>query len=107
MLRLLSRLLPEGKDLLSQCLALVHTRLELQALQLLLAKQRLLDALIFLLLAWLLGAIGLALLSALVILWAWESYRWPALALLGSLYFLGSLGLLRKARQIFQATGRS
>lgn len=100
MLGLLSRLLPEGKDLLSQCTALIQTRLELQALHLLLAKKRLLNALLFLMLAWFFGAVGLALISALVILWAWEAYQWPALALLGSFYFLIGLGFIRKTKQI-------
>ena len=87
----LSRLLATALELAKVPLTLLGTEVELGA-------HRLFDGLLWGSLALMLLGVGIAMLSGLVILLCWESYRLASVAALAACYLLAGVALLRKAR---------
>lgn len=95
----LSRLLATALELAKVRLTLLGTEVELGA-------HRLFDGLLWGSLALMLLGVGIAMLSGLVILLCWESYRLASLAALATCYLLAGVALLRKARaQLVSVSG--
>jgi uncharacterized membrane protein YqjE len=95
----LSRLLATALELARVRLALLSTEVELGA-------HRLFDGLLWGSLALMLLGVGIAMLSGLIVLLCWDSYRLVSLAALATAYLLAGSVLLRKARaQLVSVSG--
>lgn len=95
----LSRLLATALELARVRLALLGTEVELGA-------HRLFDGLLWGSLALMLLGVGIAMLSGLIVLLCWDSYRLVSLAALATAYLLAGSVLLRKARaQLVSVSG--
>ena len=98
-LGLLAEIFPSGKRLAANCISMFQIHLELCILQWLQEKRRMLDALFLLSLAWLFLMIGFLLLTALVLVLAWDDHRLFAMATLGSAYLMVGVCTALWARQ--------
>lgn len=105
------RFLSSLRGLLASLVGLAATRLQLAGIELSEEKQRLLGALALLLGAMLFAALGLLVLSFLVVAWFWDSQRWAALIGLTLVYALLAAALAWKLKRelashppLFQAT---
>ena len=95
----LSRLLVTALELLKVRLALLGTEVEL-------AAHRLFDGLLWGSLALMLLGVGIAMLSGLIVLLCWNSYRLVSVCSLATCYLLAGSVLLRKARaQLVSVSG--
>lgn len=95
----LSRLLATALELARVRLALLGTEVELGA-------HRLFDGLLWGSLALMLLGVGIAMLSGLIVLLCWDSYRLVSVAALATAYLLAGSVLLRKARaQLVSVSG--
>ncbi len=105
MKRLLFQLLTAGPHWITTCHSWIQIQLDILRIEVALEKQRLLDTLFMMLIAWVLLTLGGLMLTALAFLLAWDSFKIPMLGILSFLFLSVGTLLLFSARKKFQRDG--
>jgi uncharacterized membrane protein YqjE len=101
-MRLLLQLLTAGPHLLATCHTWFQIQLDLLRIEFALEKQRLIDGLLMMMIAWVLLVVGVLMLTALALILSWDSFKIPMLVILGFLFLSMGVLLLVGARRKFQ-----